>query len=46
MGKQMLKYYAALIGLGIVVANGSGFGTAFSAGAKGVADITRSLKAT
>lgn len=46
MGKQMLKYYAVLVGLGIVVANGSGFGQVFSAGAKGVADVTRSLKAS
>ena len=44
MGKQMLKYYAVLVGLGIVVANGSGFGNAFTAGARGVADVTKSLQ--
>jgi hypothetical protein len=44
MGRQMLKYYAGLVGLGIIVGSASGFGTAFTAGARGVADITRSLK--
>jgi hypothetical protein len=44
MGKQALKYYAVLVGLGIVVAHGSGFGTAFSAGARGAVDLTRSLQ--
>lgn len=44
MGKQTIKYGATLIGLFIVVANGSGFGTAFTAGAQGVSNITRSLQ--
>jgi hypothetical protein len=44
MGRQILKYYAALVGLGIIVGNGSGFGTAWTAGARGVADVTKSLK--
>jgi hypothetical protein len=44
MGRQMLKYYAALVGLGIIVGSGSGFGNAFSAGARGVVDITKSLE--
>jgi hypothetical protein len=45
MGKQMVRYYTVLVGLGIVVAHGSGFGTAFTAGARGLSDLTRSLKA-
>jgi hypothetical protein len=44
VGKQALKYFGGLIGLYIVVANGSNFGTAFSAGARGVSDVTRSLQ--
>ena len=42
--KQYLKYGAGLVGLYIVVANGSNFGTAFSAGARGVSDVTRTLQ--
>jgi hypothetical protein len=42
--KQYGKYFAGLIGLYIVVANGSGFGTAFTAGAKGVATVTKQLQ--
>jgi hypothetical protein len=42
--KQYGKYFASLIGLYIVVAHGTGFGNAFSAGAKGVADVTKSLQ--
>jgi hypothetical protein len=42
--KQALRYGATLIGLYIVVANGSNFGTAFKAGAAGVSDVTRSLQ--
>lgn len=42
--KQTIKYGVALIGLYIVVANGTNFGTAFSAGAKGVSDVTKTLQ--
>jgi hypothetical protein len=44
MGKHALKYAGGLIALYIVVANGSGFGTAISAGARGASDLTRSLQ--
>lgn len=44
MGKQSLKYFGGLIALYVVVANGSGFGSAFSAGARGVSDVTRTLQ--
>jgi hypothetical protein len=42
--KQYLKYGAGLIGLYIVVANGTNFGTAFSAGAQGVSAVTKTLQ--
>lgn len=42
--KQYGKYFAGLIGLYIVVANGSNFGTAFSAGAAGVSSVTKTLQ--
>lgn len=42
--KQYLRYSAGLIGLYIIVANGSNFGTAFTAGARGVSDVTRTLQ--
>jgi hypothetical protein len=42
--RQGLKYGTALIALYIVVANGSNFGTAFSAGARGVSDVTKTLQ--
>jgi hypothetical protein len=42
--KQYGKYFASLIGLYIVVANGSNFGTAFKAGASGVSTVTKSLQ--
>jgi hypothetical protein len=42
--KQALKYGTALIALYIVTAQGSNFGGAFSAGAKGVADVTKTLQ--
>lgn len=42
--KQALKYGTGLIALYIVVAQGSNFGTAFSAGAKGVSDVTKTLQ--
>jgi hypothetical protein len=41
--KQYGKYFAGLIALYLVVAN-AGAGTAFAAGAKGVADVTRTLQ--
>lgn len=44
MGRQALKYMGGLIGLYIVVANGSNFGAAFTAGAQGVSNVTRSLQ--
>jgi hypothetical protein len=44
MGKQAIKYGVSLIALYIVVANGSNFGTAFSAGARGVSDVTRTFQ--
>jgi hypothetical protein len=42
--KQYGKYFAGLIALYLVVANGSQAGQAFSAGAKGVSDVTKSLQ--
>lgn len=42
--KQALRYGATLIGLYIVVANGSNFGVAFKAGADGVANVTKNLQ--
>jgi len=42
--KQYGKYAFSLIALYIVVANGTNFGTAFSAGAKGVSDVTKTLQ--
>lgn len=42
--KQYGKYFASLIGLYIVVANGSNFGTAFSAGATGISGVTKTLQ--
>ncbi len=44
MGKQFLKYGFGAIALYIVVANGSNFGTAFSAGAAGVSSVTKTLQ--
>lgn len=44
MGKQALKYGTVLIGLYIVVAQGSNFGQAFSAGANGLSQITKTLQ--
>jgi hypothetical protein len=42
--KQALKYGAGLIALYVVVANGSNFGTAFSAGASGISGVTKTLQ--
>jgi hypothetical protein len=44
MVKQLSKYGAGLIALYVIVANGSGFGQAFSAGARGLSDVTKSLQ--
>lgn len=42
--KQYGKYFAGLIGLYIVVAHGTDFGKAFSAGASGVSQVTKTLQ--
>lgn len=42
--KQYGKYAFSLIALYIVVANGTNFGTAFSAGAQGVSTVTKTLQ--
>lgn len=42
--KQYGKYFAGLIGLYIVVAHGSNFGQAFTAGANGVSSVTKTLQ--
>ncbi len=44
MVRQLAKYGAALIGLYLVVAYGSGFGKSFGAVATGVSDVTKSLQ--
>lgn len=44
MGKKMLQYGAGLIGLYIVVANGSQFGQVFSAGAAGGTQLIKGLQ--
>jgi hypothetical protein len=42
--KQYVRYGAGLIGLYIVVANGSKFGQVISAGAEGTARVTKTLQ--
>jgi hypothetical protein len=42
--KQYGKYGFGLIALYIVVANGTNFGTAFTAGARGVSTVTKTLQ--
>ena len=42
--KQYGKYFAGLIGLYIVVAHGTNFGQAFTAGANGVSKVTQTLQ--
>ena len=42
--KQYVRYGATLIGLYIVVANGSKFGTVIAAGAEGTAKVTKTLQ--
>lgn len=44
MGRKALTYTAALIGLYIVVANGSKFGRVFTAGARGSSGFVRTLQ--
>jgi len=44
MGRQMLKYGAGLIGLYIVVAYASNFGSAFGSVADGTSKITKTLQ--
>lgn len=44
MGKQALRYGVSLIALYLVVNNYTGAGQAFSAGAKGVVDITKGFQ--
>jgi|tagenome__1003787_1003787.scaffolds.fasta_scaffold9713143_1 hypothetical protein len=43
MGRQAVKYWAALLALGILVKHASGTGTVFSQGASGIAKISNSL---
>jgi hypothetical protein len=42
--KQYGKYFAGLIALYIIVANGSNAGTVFTNGANGVGTITKNLQ--
>ena len=42
--KQYVRYGATLIGLYIVVANGSKFGTVIAAGAEGTSKVTKTLQ--
>lgn len=42
--KQYGKYYAGLIALYLVVANGSKAGQVFSAGASGISTVTKGLQ--
>ena len=44
MGRQMLKYFAGLVGLYIVVAYASNFGSAFGSVASGVSNVTATLQ--
>jgi hypothetical protein len=44
MGKQMLKYGAVLIGLYVVVANGTNFGSAFTQSAQGGATVIKAFQ--
>lgn len=44
MGKQFLKYGFGAIALYIVVANGTGFGNAFSQGASGTAKLVNAFQ--
>ena len=42
--KLYVKYYATLVGLYIVITNGSKFGTVIQKGAEGTATVTRALQ--
>jgi hypothetical protein len=44
MFRQTTRYFAGLIGLYIIVAHGSQFGTVITAGAEGTANVTRALQ--
>jgi hypothetical protein len=44
MLRQAMKYGAVLVGLYVVVANASGFGTVFSQGANGLSGVTKTLQ--
>jgi hypothetical protein len=44
MFRQTTRYFASLIGLYIIVAHGSQFGTVITAGAEGGAKMTRALQ--
>ena len=44
MLRQTTKYFAGLIALYVVVANGSQFGQVISAGAEGTSRVTRALQ--
>lgn len=44
MIRQLLRYGAGLIGLFIVVSNGSKFGQVIQAGARGTSEVTRTLQ--
>lgn len=44
MLRQTTRYFAGLIGLYIVVANGSKFGQVITAGAEGTSRVTRTLQ--
>lgn len=44
MGRQLIKYTFGSIALYLIVANGTGFGTAFTQGANGAATFTKALQ--
>ena len=44
MLRQAMKYGAVLIGLYVVVANASGFGTVFTSAANGSSGLTKTLQ--
>lgn len=44
MIRQLAKYGASLIGLYIIVANGSKFGQVISSGASGISTVSKTLQ--